>query len=140
MNARLAIVGTAVLSAVLALPAAASAQSESLGTVRIPTSVSANGQPLAAGTYTLRLSSDPVTPVIGQGPQAARWVEFVQDGQDKGKELASVVDPADVKAVAKRNPPAAGRPMVQALRGADYMRVWVNRAGTQYLIHLTTTK
>lgn len=136
MNARLAIVRTALVGAILAAPLLARAQ-ETLGTVRLPSKVSANGQALAAGTYTLRLSQEPVTPVVGQGPNAARWIEFVQGGQVKGKELASVVDPADVKAVAKRNPPAAGRPLVQALRGSDYIRVWVNHAGTQFLIHLT---
>lgn len=131
-----AIVGSMLLTGALVMPFAVQAQGESLGTVRLPAQVSANGQALPAGTYTLRLSSDPVTPVVGQGPQAAKWVEFVQAGQVKGKELASVVDPADVKAVAKRTPPAAGRVLVQGLRGADYVRVWVNRAGTQYLIHL----
>jgi hypothetical protein len=137
MSGRLAIVGSAVLSVVLATPAASWAQSDTLGSVRLSTQVSANGQPLAPGTYTLRLSSEPVTPVIGQGPQSERWIEFLQGGQVKGKELASVVAPADVKAVAKRTPPAAGRPLVQTLRGNDYVRVWVNSAGTQYLLHLT---
>lgn len=107
--------------------------------VRIPAGVTANGQPLPAGTYTVRVSSEPVTPVVGQGPDAARWVEFVQNGQVRGKELASVVAPADVKAVAKRTPPPAGRGLVHVLRGADYVRVWVNHDGSQYLVHLAAT-
>jgi hypothetical protein len=96
----------------------------------------ANGQSLAAGSYTLRMAADPVSPVVGQGPEAAHWVEFVQGGQVKGKELASVVAPADTKLVAKRTPPAAGKPLVQLLKGADYLRVWVNHDGSQYLVHL----
>jgi hypothetical protein len=27
---------------------------------------------------------------------------------------------------------------VQMLRGNDYLRVWFNRGGTHYLVHLTT--
>jgi hypothetical protein len=126
---------TGLLSSVPAL--VASQADATLGTVRIPVRVSANGQPLEAGTYTLRVSSDPVTPVVGQGPDSEKWVEFVQAGVVKGKELASVVAPADVKAVAKRTPPAAGRPVVHTLRGNDYLRVWVNKDGSQYLVHLS---
>jgi hypothetical protein len=121
----------------VALAATAMAQTgTSLGTVRLPRAAIANGQPLAAGTYSLRMTTDPVPAVVGQGPDSAHWVEFVQAGQVKGKELASIVTPADTKLVAKRTPPAAGRPLVQMLKGADYLRVWVNHDGTQYLIHL----
>jgi len=123
-----------VCAAISALPFAVEGQA--LGSVQVPRAVVANGQPLPAGTYTLRLSNDAVTPVVGQSPEAAKWVEFVQGTTVKGKELASVVSPADVKAVAKITPPAPGSAKVQVLRGADYLRVWFNRAGTQYLVHL----
>lgn len=130
--------GAAGIVMSVALAATASAQTgTTLGTVRLPRAVVANGQPLAAGTYSLRMSADPVPAVVGQGPDSAHWVEFVQAGQVKGKELASIVTPADTKLVAKRTPPAAGRPLVQMLKGADYLRVWVNHDGTQYLIHLS---
>jgi hypothetical protein len=109
---------------------------QTLGSVRITQNVTANGQPLAPGTYTLRLSDQAVTPVVGQSPEAARWVEFVQGGQVRGRELASVIAPADVKEVAEMPPPAPGASKVQTLKGADYLRLWVNRGGTQYLIHL----
>jgi hypothetical protein len=133
-RARLCAAGI-VMSAALVAPISAQTTT-ALGSVRLPRAVVANGQPLAAGTYTLRMTTDPVTSVVGQGPDAAHWVEFVQGGQVKGKELASIVTPADTKLVAKRTPPAAGRPLVQMLKGADYLRVWVNRDGTQYLVHL----
>jgi hypothetical protein len=127
-----------VVVAVLAgVSLSAQAPAETLATVRIPQGVSANGQPLPAGTYTVRVSPESVTPVVGQGPDSARWVEFVQSGQVRGKELASVVAPADVKAVAKRTPPSAGQGLVHVLRGAEYVRVWVNHDGAQYLVHLT---
>ena len=122
---------------ILGAPLALQAQDQTLASnVQIPRGVLANGQPLPAGTYTIRLSAEPVTPVVGQSEDSARWVEFVQNGQVRGKELATVVAPADVKVVAKRTPPAQGRGLVQLLRGDEYVRIWVNHEGTQYLIHL----
>jgi hypothetical protein len=121
------------------MPVAAQ-EGQSLGTVRLPRAVMANGQSLPAGTYTARLSTDAVPPVVGQSAGAAQWVEFLQTGQVRGRELASVVSPPDVKEVAKGTPPAPGTARVQALRGADYLRVWLNRAGTQYLIHFNVAK
>jgi hypothetical protein len=126
-----------VAAMTFAAPLAVAAQGEALASsVQIPSGVTANGAPLPAGTYTLRVSSDPVTPVVGQGPESAKWVEFVQNGQVRGKELASVVAPADVKAVAKRTPPSEGAGLVHVLRGNEYVRIWVNDGGTQYLVHL----
>lgn len=112
------------------------AQAAAVATVSVPQGTMANGQPLPAGSYSVRVSSDPVTPVVGQGPDAARWVEFVQNGQVRGKELASVVAPPDVAAVAKGTPPAEGTGRVHVLRGAEYVRVWINHDGSQYLVHL----
>jgi hypothetical protein len=126
-------------AAVPAAPLLAQAAPAALATVRIPQGVTANGQPLPAGSYAVRVSADSVTPVVGQGPDAARWVEFVQNGQVRGRELASVVAPSDVKAVAKRTPPAEGAGLVHVLRGAEYVRVWVNHGGAQYLVHLSVT-
>jgi hypothetical protein len=123
-------------SAVSMATLSAQAAPEVLATVRIPQAVTANGQPLPAGTYGVRVSSEKVAPVVGQGPDAARWVEFVQGGQVRGKELATVVAPADVKAVAKRTPPAEGVGLVHVLRDG-VVRVWVNHGGSQYLVHLT---
>jgi hypothetical protein len=40
--------------------------------------------------------------------------------------------------VVKDAPPRAGASKVQTLRGNDYLRVWVNRGGTHYLIHFPT--
>src|SRR5919109_1437490 len=140
MNAksRLAWVVFLFAGALTSGPAIVSAQTgESLGTVRLPRAVMANGQSLAAGTYSARLSTETVSRVVGQPPESTRWVEFVQDGQVKGRELATVVPPADVKQVAKGTPPPQGSARVQTLRGGDYLRVWLNRAGTQYLIHFS---
>ncbi|MBA2301152.1 MAG: hypothetical protein H0W08_00805 [Acidobacteria bacterium] len=56
----------------------------------------------------------------------------------KGREVVSIVPAAEVKVVAKDAPPRAGGSKVQMLRGNEYMRVWVNKAGNHYLIHLAT--
>jgi len=135
----LTVAGVACAAALLVLPARASAQAnaQSLGSVTINKKVMANGQPLAAGTYTVRLSSDSVTSVVGESADSEKWVEFVQGGQVKGKELATVVTGADVKTVSKEKAPAAGTARVDMLKGADYLRVWINHGGTHYLIHLT---
>ena len=141
MKSRFIVSPLAALALATAIGVSLEAQGgQALGSVRLPRAVVANGQNLAAGTYTLRLSGDSVTPVVGQGPEAAKWVEFVQEGAVKGKELASVVAPADVKAVAKITPPVPGTAKVQPLRGGDYLRVWFNRAGTQYLLHFAVSQ
>lgn len=107
-----------------------------LGTVRLSRGVMADGKALAAGSYTLRIAADAVTPVSGQGPDSAKWVEFVQGGQVKGRELASVVLQAEAKDVIKGTPPARNSSKVELLKGGEYLRVWANRGGNQYLIHL----
>lgn len=108
-----------------------------LGTVRLPRAVMADGKALPAGSYSLRVAADAVTPVTGQGPDSAKWVEFVQGGQVKGRELASVVASADVKAVVEGRPPAANTNKVELLKGGEFLRVWSNRGSNHYLIHLT---
>lgn len=133
----LTVAGVACALALLTLPVQAQNAATSLGSVSIPKKVMANGQPLAAGTYTVRLSSDSVSSVVGQSADGEKWVEFVQGGQVKGKELATVVTGADVKTVSKEKAPAAGSARVDTLKGADYLRVWINHSGTHYLIHLT---
>ncbi len=109
-----------------------------LGTVTIPANVKANDQPLAKGTYQVRLSSDEVKPAPGADPGSERWVEFVQAGKVKGKEIASVMPNAEVAKVGedKQAPPPAGKPKVQLLKEKHYYRVWISKGGNSYLIHL----
>jgi hypothetical protein len=131
----LGIVGMLVLSA-----AVGAAAQQPLGSVRIPRAVMANGQSLAAGSYTVRVSADAVTPVVGQPAGSERWVEFVQGGQVKARELASVVPSSNIKAVGKVTPPKPGASRVELLRGAEYLRVWINEDGTHYFINLALPK
>jgi hypothetical protein len=120
----------------LAVPVRAARADGDLATVRLPRATMANGETLPAGTYAVRLSDTAVTPVVGQSPDGARWVEFVQAGSVKGRELATVLSGPAVKQVAKEAPPTAGHARVELLAGAQYLRIWINQDGTSYLVHL----
>ena len=130
---------TGVLAAVLGLTssAAVTAQSTttSLGSVALKKGVMADGKPLAAGTYVVRLTTDEAKPATGQSAGAERWVEFVQKGQVKGREVVSIVPDSDMAQIAEGPKPAKGGYRVDTLKGNDYVRVWINKQGTNYLIH-----
>lgn len=129
------------LVAALGVPAALSAQTAgtSLGSVTLGKKVMADGQPLAAGTYQVRLTANQPKPAAGQSPDAERYVEFVRGGKVIGREVATIVSAADVAQIAKGKKPAPGGNLVELLKGNDYLRVWINRGGTNYIIHLPTT-
>jgi hypothetical protein len=111
-----------------------------LGTVRIPKAVKADGKPLAPGTYQVRLTTDEAKPdAVGTSGKTERWVEFVQGGQVKGREVVTIVPQSEVKLVQKDAPPPANGSKVQMLKGNDYLRVWLNKGGTHYLIHLVAS-
>jgi hypothetical protein len=110
-----------------------------LGTVRLTRSVTADGKPLAAGSYQVRLTPEEAKPAVpGQLEKLERWVEFVQRGQVRGREVVSIVPQSEIGQVADGRPPRAGASKVELLKGNDYLRVWINRGGTHYLIHLPT--
>jgi hypothetical protein len=112
-----------------------------LGTVTIPRAVTADGKPLPSGRYTLRLTAQAAEPTVpGQLPDLNRWVEFVQNGQVRGREVVSIV-PADEVQMTMPGPDMPGRvgatgSRVEMLRGGDYLRVWIARGGNHYLLHL----
>jgi len=120
-----------------AAPAAPSGE-VALGTVRLPRAVTADGKPLPAGTYTLRVTAQEARPeAVGTTETLERWAEFVQKGSVKGREVVTIVPDAEVKMVVKDAPPRPGAPAkVQTLRGKDYVRIWVNKRGNHYLVHL----
>jgi hypothetical protein len=112
-----------------------------LGTVSIPRAVMADGKPLPAGRYTVRLTADTATtPAPGALAQLERWVEFVQGGQVRGRELASIVPAEEVKDTMP-GPDMPGRvgrtgSRVEMLKGGEFLRIWIARGGHNYLIHL----
>ena len=108
-----------------------------LGSVRIPRAVKANGERLAPGTYAVRLTAEEARPEAkGQTASLERWVEFLQGGQVKGREVASIVPDNEIAQVAENKRVPRGSSRVEMLKGDDYLRVWINRGGTNYLIHL----
>jgi hypothetical protein len=132
------VIRQGVLTLVLMMPTVSFAQSANvaLGSVTLTRKVTADGQPLAPGTYQVRLGSDQVKPVVGQSPDAAKYVEFLRDGKVVGREIAMVLSSADVTSIMKGEKPSAGGARVELLKGNDYVRVWINRAGTNYILHL----
>lgn len=143
------LVGT-VVAALLSVTAAAQtpqgqvpAAQTSLGSVRIPRAVMANGQPLAAGTYQVRLTAESPQPTV-PGIAMDRWVEFVQGGKVVGREVVSIVPAGEVEQMHSRTRsgprPAAGSSRVEMLRGDEFLRVWINRGGVNYLIHMPPAK
>jgi hypothetical protein len=110
-----------------------------LATVHLPRAVKADDNPLKPGTYLVRLTGEALKPAPGQTPDLEQWVEFVQGGKVKGKAVASVIPHDQIAAVAKNppaTPPKPGTAKVQMLKGNEYVRVWINKGGTNYLIHL----
>ena len=107
-----------------------------LGTVHLTKATTADGKPLPAGVYQVKLTAQEAKPdAKGASENIERWVEFVQKGTVKGREVVSIVPQSEIKMVVKDTPPAPGTSKVQILRGNEYLRVWFNRGGTHYLIH-----
>ena len=131
-----------LLISALAVPTAPTFAQESsngavLGSVTLTRKVLADGQPLAAGTYQVRLSSEQVKPVVGESPQSERYVEFVRAGKVAGREVATVIPSNDLSTMKYGRPPVNSS-KVEMLKGGDYLRVWINSGGNNYLIHFST--
>jgi hypothetical protein len=140
------VIFAGVLAAIMATgiaPASAqtaSKQGTSLGTVTIKHQVMADGKPLPPGTYQVRLTSDEPKPAIGQSPDSERYVEFVRGGKVVAREVATVVPNSEVSTIVKGPKPPNGGVRVDLLKGDEYERVWINRGGQNYLIHLPVVR
>ena len=109
----------------------AAAERAARGEVTIPRSVMVNGQAIGAGMYLLRLAEN------GPDP-SGRWVEFVSEDEVAGRSLAVVISDDEVGEVAK-SPGPRNAAVVMELREGEYVRVWLNRDGVNYLLHLPTS-
>jgi hypothetical protein len=107
-----------------------------LATVNLQQAVMADGQRLAAGSYQVRLTGDRPSPVAGLAADGSQYVEFVTGGKVAGRAAATVIPQAEIAQVAKGPRPATNGSRVDLLKGGDYVRVWINRGGVNYLIHL----
>lgn len=137
----LALLPTAAASRQTAPPGlgACGGQTLTFSDVRLPQAVLADGKPLPAGVYDVRLTTEHPAPARGQSPTGECWVEFVKSGAVAGREVASVVAPGEIAAVAKGPAPKPGATKVDLLKEGEYLRVWINNAGTHYLINLTVS-
>lgn len=117
--------------------AAAAKGGSTLGTVTLNRKLMADGQALTAGTYQVRLSDERPSPAIGESPDSERYVEFMRGGKVVAKALATVVSNADIGPIAKGPRPPTNGSRVDTLKGNDYVRVWINHGGENYLIHMT---
>ena len=133
------LAGLALIAALIPVGLGAQGEAQSLGSVTLNRRVFANGQALAAGTYTLRLTTESAAPAVGLPAGSERWIEFVQGNEVRGRELASVVPADEVSDVAETAAPGRGAIRVDLLRGGEYLRIWVNQGGTHYLVHLSTS-
>ena len=124
---------------VVTLLATASAQAPAgnvLATVEIPRAVLAGGQPLAPGTYELRLTGERPEPLVGQAPDAREWVDLVADGAVVARELAEILRDGSLPAEGASSRPVPTGVRVDVLRGGEFLRVSVKRDdGTRYLLH-----
>ena len=96
----------------------------------------ADGKPLAAGTYQVRLTGDEPKPGPGQSPEAEQYVEFVRGGKVVAREVATVIPAADIDQIVKSSKPRPNSSKVEKLKGDDYVRVWINRGGNNYIINM----
>ena len=122
------------VSAQLAPPAAGA----SLGSVTLNRRVMADGKPLAPGTYQVRLTGETPKPGLGQSPDGERYIEFMRGGKVLGREVATVVPASEIAQIAKGARPPTGGARVELLKGNDYVRVWINRGGANYIINMPT--
>src|SRR4051812_32443325 len=108
-----------------------------LGSVHFAKGVKADGKPLPAGTYQVRLTGDAASQEAkGQTKALERWAEFLKGGKVVGREVVTIVPQADVSKVQKDTPPHANSSKVETLKGGEYVRVWINKGGNHYLMHL----
>jgi hypothetical protein len=107
-----------------------------LGRIQLPRAVLANGEPLAAGTYQVSLTSERPTLAVGQSPAGACWVEFLQNGTPAGREVATVISNGEIDQVVKAAKPTPNGSRVDVLKGGDYIRAWIHREGVHYIINM----
>ena len=72
----------------------------------------------------------------GQTKSLERWAEFMKGGKVAGREVVTIVPQSDISKVQKDTPPRPNSSKVETLKGGDYVRVWINKGGNHYLMHL----
>lgn len=133
----LALAGALSVGVVGALQQPASVNARgALASVHITQSVLANGKPLPAGVYELRLTNEHRRPLPGQSPDAERWVEFVANGTVVAREVAVVLRDDDLPSLGASSVPTREGTRVEMLQGGEFLRVSVKRGNERYLVYL----
>ena len=133
----LAVAGALSVSVVAAPQKSASVSEQgALASVHITQSVLANGKPLPAGVYELRLTDEHPTPLPGQSPDAERWVAFVANGTVVAREVAVVLRDDDLPSIGASSVPIREGTRVEMLQGGEFLRVSVKRGNERYLVYL----
>jgi hypothetical protein len=86
----------------------------------------------------VRLTSQAAAPAV-PGQTMERWVEFVQGGKVAGREVVSIVPASEMKDLMpgpEGGKAGGGGARVEMLKGNEYVRVWINRGGVNYILHL----
>jgi hypothetical protein len=114
----------------------ASTDVNALATVRITTAVMANGTPLPAGTYDIRLTEERPALLSGQPRDTQRWVEFAANGKVVAREIAEVLRDDELPEVGASSVAARAGTRVEMLKGGEFLRISVKPARERYLIYL----
>ena len=106
----------------------------------LPRRAYATGEPIEPGPYRVRLTDESAPVVDTELPSTTRWVEFLheQEGTVAGRALATVVPDSEIDDIAVDWVPR-NQVRVNDLLGGEYVRVWLNRGGSNYLVHMPTS-
>ena len=126
----------ALLTVALALATSGADTRNLLATVQIMKQVVVGGQPLAAGTYDIRLAEGGPAPLPGQSANAQRWVEFAVRDAVVGRDVAEILYDSDITPVGASARPVRDGIHVVVLKGGEFVRISVKRDRERYLIHL----
>lgn len=134
----LAVVVTCLLSVhtVQTQTPASTADSKVAASVQIPVTVLADGKPVPPGRYDVRLTGERPAPLAGQPAGAQMWVELAADGKVVAREVAEVLNDADLPAEGESSQHVQNGTRVEMLKGGEFLRISVKRDGTRYLLYL----
>lgn len=130
---------SAIAAVTVAVPAAAQPEpSHVVASATITEQVKAGGQPLAPGTYEVRILAE--RPALGAGVPSAtqRVVEFRQNEKLVARDVAEVFTADERPLASGATGSGAAKAVVQRLVGGEFLRIAITDAGARYLIHLPT--
>ena len=110
------------------------------GAFDLPRRAYVNGQPLEPGPYRVRLTDEAAPPGVDEEPSTTtRWIEFLHEaeGAVAGRGLAIVISDSEIDALAKSSVPR-NQVRLDELQSGEYIRLWLNRGGSNYLVHMPT--